>query len=372
VVTVLWSHTNGLSVVHLKELFNSIDGIASGSDIVFVSLTQNATSAILSYCLGLICSQYGITSMGSRGSYTPDIEYISVAHLIGNMTMNWLILMTGGSMTLILKLAEPLATMILSYMLLNKPASLLSVVFVLITIVGVMTLYKSKSVQSESPGTLFYPMIMGATVSCFPLRNVLSKRIEVSGLYLYCYLSAISTLVLTILFICMCILQIVNYNTLYIMLSKRELVEASFYFAMYNILSYVLLSLVDAVSHSVLGIAKRFYTICMSLYYLHDMQLFTVDGVWGVILALGGLVGYTYMKLASSSMELLLPWSVLMTYNKYFIRVLAVCMIVMLVWTCDPNLYPNPNPDSHTIHTADTTSVTNIDSNPSFRAQNTN
>lgn len=366
-ITLLWSHTSGLSIVNLKEYLNTNKTNIrndNGIEIVLISIAQNISSAVLSCILGAVCFRFGIVSMGTLGKvnspignsnssnsniffclinivtrYASELEYISISHLIGNMTMNWLILMKGGSMALILKLMEPLATIVLSYVMLNKSASALSILFVLMTIVGVGLLYHAEAdvvSTAHSNTSIFYPVILMASVSSFPLRNVLSKRVEVTGIYLYCCLSCICAIILSLLLILLCVFHMVNYEAFYLMIFKIEFLKASFYFAVYNILSYVLLSLVDPVSHSVLGISKRCYSICLSLYYLNDMEVFSTNVMIGLVLVLNGLLGYAYVKLHSgvTQFELLFTWSVLCKYRSILFRCLGAAMVFLLIHTC--------------------------------------
>ena len=101
----------------------------------------------------------------------------------------------------------------------------------------------------------------------------------------------------------------------------------------------MLLALVDAVTHSVLGIAKRVYTIVMSYVYLHDMSLLNSTSIVGIPFACAGLVGYAYVKLTTAKAKEDTSWAAVMRHKTAISISSIVFGIVIFSWKWATMLY---------------------------------
>ena len=338
VLFMVWSQTTVLSVVSLKEIVGNMHDFQV-SKMLLISFGQNVASAWICGFLCYLCTTFKVRSMGksfevvreeaareedssdtnlyieipSIGNINNDssgenanedssrLEMMTMAHILAGVSMNYFILVAGGSIALVLKLAEPLATTLLAYLILSKsttPPVIFSLVLV-ITGVWLVCHNTATSIYTSHQGydLFLYPFVIVPCIAGFPLRNTLAKGAKISGIYLYYETSSMAAWFLLVVSSLVILIDGLSLVKMFQFILDRQFVAMICYYAAYNSISYVLLSLIDVVSHSLLGIMKRFYSILGSIILLHEQSLFhDTSSIVGMILCCCGLTSYGYMK----------------------------------------------------------------------------
>lgn len=185
---------------------------------------------------------------------------VSASHVIGCLLTNFSYALLGATSTLVWKLCEPFATLTFKWYFLKDPISLTRFLGVCVVVTGVFIF----SNFTLSNVVTFSPIIIANTA--FPLRNVLIKLVRQSNTpeheapchtYLRVQAGALP--------ICL-LLMVVKYVIWGTDLTFLPyLLRNAFYFNAYQFASIVLLSRLDALSHSLANTFKRFSGIFLSV-----------------------------------------------------------------------------------------------------------
>ncbi|CAN8074326.1 unnamed protein product [Agarophyton chilense] len=196
-----------------------------------------------------------------------SVQYSSLAiglfHLLGSVMTNSSYKLLGSTSTLMWKLTEPLAALVLKWLVLRESTPILSVFGMIMVLTGVLvSSANSFTVLSVSP-------IVLANL-CFPMRNMLIKKDQRDSTIHHTteqryFLLQASSLPFA--------LVILSYKFIFYGLqlpSFPYLIRNAVLFNSYQFASIALLERMDALTHSLLNTLKRFTGILVSAVALGD------------------------------------------------------------------------------------------------------
>jgi drug/metabolite transporter (DMT)-like permease len=226
-------------------------------------------------------------------------------HIVGTMATNWAVFELGASKSQIMKLLEPLATICFAYIILNEMTSLMAICGIVLTCVGVFILVPQLDSDTDTFLSNHYRYFVGSFLlaTAYPLRNVYSKRLKTDGAHTYydiCLTGFILTIIVKFLydtfsysFYKIAILYKFSgsniLNELY--LYPIKWINMGLASVGHNIFSYIILTEVTTVTHSLLRLVKRFVTIVLTFILLNDLDL-KRNTILGLFLCFLGLIIY--------------------------------------------------------------------------------
>ncbi|KAJ8598790.1 hypothetical protein CTAYLR_010185 [Chrysophaeum taylorii] len=295
----LWYLASAGSVIFLKEVLVVDENAVSG--------VVDATTA------QLICGVVGgklyemLTDETSGSSETAAeseaLVLASAFDVAGTAATNWVIIVGGASLSQVFKLMEPPITVVVSFLLLGELTSRPRLVFMAITCAGVYLSSSSAAAASEVTWRRHAVWLAGLVVmgTSFPLRNVYSKRMAVKGAPAYTAICVRGlALVLPVLVGRVAVMPTVSTH---ITTNLTLFVGMAVLSAVYNLLSFRVLSYVTPVTHAQLRLGKRIISLVVSIFALNDFTL-SPKRILGLFAAFGGLVGYMFSPKAETPLKL--------------------------------------------------------------------
>lgn len=275
VLFLVWWACNSIYAIDAQLLLTKFP-----SDLLFVDLSfsQILVGMIMAYMLALSkpssqqtkSKETTPTSLQNNDFFSFSLRpfrtlalAIGFFHLVGTLLTNSSYRLIGSTSTLMWKLTEPLAALLLKRVVLGEPTSVVSFFGMLMVLGGVIIFSeRSFTVLTVSP-------IVLANI-CLPLRNILMKRDQRS-------LSKNMTTEQRFFMIQLCSLPfgilILLYKLFFhgfSMPSFPYLLRNAILFNSYQFASIALLEMMDALTHSLLNTLKRFSGIIISAIVLGD------------------------------------------------------------------------------------------------------
>ncbi|PXF42656.1 Glucose-6-phosphate/phosphate translocator 1, chloroplastic [Gracilariopsis chorda] len=275
ILFLVWWACNSIYAIDAQLLLTKFP-----SDLLFVDLSfsQILVGMLMAYMLSL--SKPSVLQTKGKET-TPSLQQdnrffsfslrpfrtialaIGFFHLVGTLLTNSSYRLIGSTSTLMWKLTEPLAALLLKRVILGEPTSVLSFFGMLMVLGGVIMFSEhSFTVLTVSP-------IVLANL-CLPLRNILMKRDQRS-------LSKNMTTEQRFFMLQVCSLPfgvlILLYKLIFhgfSMPSFPYLLRNAVLFNSYQFASIALLEMMDALTHSLLNTLKRFSGIIISAIVLGD------------------------------------------------------------------------------------------------------
>jgi pyruvyltransferase len=282
-----WYTTSALAVVLTKELpFDTRN--ASVLDDVMVALLITACQLVAGALIGRV---QGDLAKEQTDTPEPYIWAVAMYDALGSMMTTLAILGGGATITQIIKMLEPLMTVILAYILFRQTITVTKLGGVALSCVGVTissNIISGSNMDNISPVALLVPLSM---VILFPLRNLYAKKMDVKGVAAYAL-------------ICEKAAQVTVPVTLLAMLTHFDVMVAPFFGApwfymgacvfnaIYNFISFAVLKHVTALTHAQLRLWKRVFSIIVSMIMLRDL-LPSSDFLVGCTVAICGLSLYS-------------------------------------------------------------------------------
>lgn len=295
----IWYVVSSVAVVLVWQLSDGTGKwgavLEAVGDFTFAQLAATAVGASTALMLtgGATATEQG------RGYVPADVlPLLAVAafHSLGTAAANWCTVAVGPSTSQIVKLLEPLVTVLLARVLLGTLASARVWAAVGLTSVGV---YVSTSAHishltesaTRSPTWLAALLI---TVTAFPASNVVSKWLPTSGLRLTRDLSALGAAALLPVQLYAfglrggraCAAARAAPATFIAMVASQ---------AIYRVMSFKVLAQTTPVMHAQLRMGKRLASVATSLLLFHDID-FRGETLLGLLSTTTGLVWYAAIE----------------------------------------------------------------------------
>jgi len=218
---------------------------------------------------------------------------ISVCHFAGTLATNLSYIFLSASLIQVLKTLEPPFTMVLDYTLNRREYSVTQLVAVSLVVIGVaLTSFASSSFNG---GGLLFALISSFA---FPVRNVLSKQDKLPdrsepwevflAVSIACFWVQLPFWIAKVLW--------------YGFDLSTSGILAAFLFASYQTFSFGFLSLTTAVTHSVVNVFKRAFTLTISVLVL-DRSLPSDSFTAGLLVMFAGLVLYNHKNFVALKYE---------------------------------------------------------------------
>ncbi|PXF40522.1 Triose phosphate/phosphate translocator, chloroplastic [Gracilariopsis chorda] len=211
---------------------------------------------------------------------------IGFFHITGTVLTNSSYKLLGSTSTLVWKLTEPLAAMVLKRFILGENTSFLSFTGMALVLGGVLLFSKHTLVFATAS-----PIVIANL--CFPLRNILTKRDQAQSQYIN---TKERFLLIQLYSLPFCLVALL-YK--YIMVgtdtdSFQSILSNAVLFNSYQFASIALLERMDALTHSLANTLKRFTGIILSAIVIGDS--FVTSHIIALIMAALGFPIYVLGK----------------------------------------------------------------------------
>lgn len=308
----LWYLASAGSVILLKEILTVDDDAVSA--VIDATSAQLLSGVIGGLLFSLVTDgrkamdREAVKGSTSSPSERDALLLASAFDVAGTAATNWAIIIGGASLSQIIKLIEPPLTVVISFALIGEKTSRPRLAFMAITCAGVYLSSFTASAAGHPPSAIAHGttswaqqvvwvgglVIMGV---CFPLRNVYSKCMRVKGAQAYNEICLRGFyLVFPVLIGRIVALPTVSNN---ISTKWKLFVAMSFLSAIYNLLSFKVLSYVTPVTHAQLRLGKRIVSLLVSILVLQDLDLSPVR-IIGLLTAFAGQFGFLLSPRTSS------------------------------------------------------------------------
>jgi len=284
-----WYGSSSIAVVTLKWSIDDV--LKSGHEhstmlylVSYCSFAQLMATLVISSLIEHRLESF--SPLGKFAAFSCTVTNISPGlwHCLGTASANWATFALGASTTQLIKLLEPGTTIVLLWLLFRIRPSRGVIISVLLTSIGVLILSKpsfgdviwirDNYLCTETLSVLMKLACTFASITTFPLSNVLIKQgdgdkekplrttietslVGVSFLFPFLF-------IFTFLYPgCASCLQQTLKTNFWIMCTCN---------AGYRIFSFTALKQFDAVYHSQLRLGKRFFTVMLSVFILHDFH----------------------------------------------------------------------------------------------------
>jgi len=266
-VACLWFVSHALYNVFSKKTFQKVPGINAVIDIIFLHFVFSAIGSQL--YLRLIGSSNRVLEEEREARSISESRLnwnlICFCHFAGTLTTSLSYVYLSASFTQIFKALEPLCTVLLGVMTGGTQPGRTKLIAVTMIVFGVVL---SANPTVSTKHELNFNGVMYACISTilFPLRNVLVKKdqhiSQQSPPELLTEMSVVCGKFAGVLCLIKCVSRVPFV--------PFEGWASSFLFAAYQTFSFAFLSMTTAVTHSVINVFKRIFTLILSLLIFGD------------------------------------------------------------------------------------------------------
>jgi len=313
-VTCLWFVSHAFYNVFSKRTFQKVSGINAVIDVLFLHFVFSAIGSQL-YLRLIGSSNRDFKEEREARSVSesrPHWKLICFCHFAGTLTTSLSYVYLSASFTQIFKALEPLCTVLLGVMMGGAQPGRMKLIAVTMIVFGVVL---STNPTASTEHELNFIGVMYACISTllFPLRNVLVKRDQHTSRRsppeLLTEMSVVCGKFAGVLCLIKCVTRVPFV--------PFEGWASSFLFAAYQTFSFAFLSMTTAVTHSVVNVFKRTFTLILSLLIFGDAGSPTFYK--GLICIFMGLMMYSVEKTMNRAS------------NSYSCTILCLVIFLLLV-----------------------------------------
>jgi len=291
----IWYFASSVSVIYIKAIFmdHTDDTVGAVIDATVAQLLAGLLGGY--FCAWLRPPVETAKEIPNNGWVSEQAVVCAAAcDVIGTAATNWAVVASGSSSSQMMKLLESPFTVGLVYLMLGEITSWSRLVAVVVSVVGV-----AMANPATPPGVaVYWSWFVGIAIMVvmFPLRNVYSKKMSATGAAAYTEICSRGLEILLPLFIGRVFMwprwspNIASQPGTFLLMASTN--------SLYNIISFMVLARVSAVTHAQLRLGKRVFCLVMSEYVFHDMST-SLLSVGGLVLAFGGLFAYIIAKPAT-------------------------------------------------------------------------
>eukprot|EP01126_Amoeba_proteus_P067349 TRINITY_DN992_c0_g1_i2.p1 TRINITY_DN992_c0_g1~~TRINITY_DN992_c0_g1_i2.p1 ORF type:complete len:675 (-),score=57.41 TRINITY_DN992_c0_g1_i2:440-2464(-) len=220
-----------------------------------------------------------------------QITVIAVSHALGNVLTNIGIHLIGTSRTQVLKVAEPVCTVILTRFLTPKAAS---TDYTTLVAIGLICSGLVVTAWSHQQFTLAGVVVMFASNLALPLRNISIKHVSTTREHIdhsVLFLRIVKKSLLWFSF-AIVVKQLITGR---LSMVTRDFIWSSILTNGYHMSSLLCLEFIDPITHSIANVFKRAFTIVSALVYFQEAVEFPT--LIGLEVAFVGLFLYAQAKM---------------------------------------------------------------------------
>eukprot|EP00041_Stephanoeca_diplocostata_P005456 m.62321 g.62321 ORF g.62321 m.62321 type:complete len:724 (-) comp15794_c0_seq2:642-2813(-) len=282
-VGILWFLCHGMSNIALKQaVLQFADVGGSLIDLLFFQLFISVILGKLYSYTPLALRRTSVDEKKDSQVKWTQLIPIAACHVVGTVMTDMSYVKMTATVTLVLKSAEPIFTVVLSTVLLDKQYGWTTLTAVVCVVTGVvMCVVQSKSISMTG---VVYACISNAA---FPLRNVLTKKIQVDKAQapweVFTALSTMSAGAVGVVWA----LKVSMMG----MTAGPVTLVASVLFGSYQLFSFGFLGMTSALTHAICNVVKRVVTMTVSVWFFGDVL--GTEFFVGAAIALIGLTLYT-------------------------------------------------------------------------------
>lgn len=312
---LLWWLANNLYAIDAQ-------GLLTGPEVdpfLFIDLTF--AHVFVGLCMGFLFRTYFSPRQNPQPASAPQqwtlmALTVAVLHLLGTVLTNASYRSIGATGTLVWKLTEPLAMIVLKFLVLGERTSLLAFLGIDIVLLGVL-LFSANSLTLVAVSPILLANL------AFPTRNVLLKKMQqgrgerlapaqrLLGLYVPALPLAAFTLVV----------KIVLFGGSSASLIPQLLKNAAI-FNTYQLASLLVLERLDALTHSLANTMKRFTGIVLAAVYFAE-PLGVQHGI-GLLCTFLGFPMYVFGSIGSKDTSARKK----MVVGKFVLLFVAFCSLI--------------------------------------------
>lgn len=274
IILTLGQYCMGIMITSIVLLL----GNPSGKDIIPKSLPVDSKTKI---------NNVGISQLFTLNDKSRKLVFfVCILNGMGHLMTNWSMNAVAVSFTHTIKAAEPIFTVILSVVALNESVSRTMYLSLIPITIGIILATTTE--LSYTHTGLFAAMMSNLL---FSTRNIYSKQLQnnqFSSWILFWILSVSGALLMSFIFIFATILRIDISFPIESALSSLFL--ASFFHAIYNLVSFMILARVASLTHSIGNAMRRVFIIYFSVIWFHTPL--SILNILGTLLACFGVLLY--------------------------------------------------------------------------------